>query len=96
LGAGWIAEEALAIGIYAALIAQSFSHGIRSAVNRSGDSDSTGSIASQILGASLGIHAIDPEWLNGLELRNVIDVIAHDLYSITNDDVGAPPKVVFQ
>ena len=96
LGAGWIAEEALAIGIYSALVAESFSHGIRTAVNHSGDSDSTGSITGQILGASLGVQAIDPEWLNGLELRDVIDVIAHDLYSITNDGVGAsPPKSFF-
>jgi ADP-ribosylglycohydrolase len=43
LGRGWVAEEALAIGVYAALTAQGdFVRGVRNAVNHSGDSDSTG------------------------------------------------------
>lgn len=48
LGAGWIAEEALAIGIWCALTATSFEQGVINAVNHSGDSDSTGLIASQL------------------------------------------------
>jgi hypothetical protein len=41
LGGGWVGEEALAIGIYAALSAESFVEAIQIATNHSGDSDST-------------------------------------------------------
>jgi ADP-ribosylglycohydrolase len=44
LGQGWVAEEALAISIYCALVARDFRHGVILAVNHDGDSDSTGSI----------------------------------------------------
>jgi ADP-ribosylglycohydrolase len=42
LGEGWIAEEALAISIYCALVARNFEQGVILAVNHDGDSDSTG------------------------------------------------------
>jgi ADP-ribosylglycohydrolase len=45
LGGGWIAEEALAIGVYCALKATNLENGIIMAVNHDGDSDSTGLIA---------------------------------------------------
>ena len=54
-----------------------------------GDSDSTGRIAGQILGTNLGIQAISSEWLDELELRDEIDVLAHDLYSSSNEEKGA-------
>lgn len=53
LGEGWIAEEALAIAVYCALSANDFRSGVTLAVNHSGDSDSTGSIAGQLLGAMM-------------------------------------------
>ena len=73
LGAGWIAEEALAIGLYCALVADDFEHGVRLAITHSGDSDSTGSITGQILGARYGAGVIPQRWLDRLELREVID-----------------------
>ena len=79
LGQGWIAEEALAIGLYCALKAKSFEDGVRMAVNHDGDSDSTGLIAGHFLGAMLGIEAIPSRWLEPLELRSVIDEMAQDL-----------------
>lgn len=80
LGQGWVADEALAIGVYCALIAESFEDGVVAAVNHDGDSDSTGSIAGNLLGAALGEGAISTEWLEPLELRDVISEIAEDLY----------------
>src|SRR5450830_1570058 len=49
LGGGWIAEEALAIALYCALSASDFRSGVALAVNHGGDSDSTGSMAGQLL-----------------------------------------------
>jgi len=80
LGAGWVAEEALAISVYCALTAADFRDGVLNAVNHSGDSDSTGSIAGNLLGTWLGLQAIDDELLEPLEGRPVIEEIADDLY----------------
>src|SRR5690606_29460886 len=45
LGDGWVAEEALGISIYCALVAgDDFARAVRLAVNHKGDSDSTGAI----------------------------------------------------
>jgi len=80
LGQGWVAEEALAIGLYSALMAEGFEHGVLLAVNHSGDSDTTGAIAGNLLGLALGEHAIPPRWLERLELRDVIEQVADDLH----------------
>lgn len=80
LGQGWIAEEALAISVYCALVAKNFKYGVLLAVNHDGDSDSTGSITGNLLGAMLGVKAIPTQWLAQLELREVIEEIATDLY----------------
>jgi len=72
LGQGWIAEEALAISIYCALVARNFKHGVILAVNHDGDSDSTGAIAGNLLGTMYGVKSIPAEWLEPLELRDVI------------------------
>ncbi len=79
LGKGFVAEEALAMGIYCALGARDFEDGIVLAVNHSGDSDSTGAITGNLLGAAAGIEAIPERWLARLELRSTIEAIAADL-----------------
>jgi ADP-ribosyl-[dinitrogen reductase] hydrolase len=79
LGGGWTGEEALAIALYCALTAASFEASIVAAVNHSGDSDSTGSICGNILGALWGIAVVPPRWLETLELRETIERIARDL-----------------
>ena len=80
IGEGWVAEETLAIAIYCALRHQdSFSEGIISAVNHGGDSDSTGAVTGNILGALLGYGGIDEKWKRDLELSDVILELADDL-----------------
>jgi len=88
LGGGWVAEEALAIGIYCALVARDFEHGITLAVNHGGDSDSTGSIAGNLLGAMLGMDAIPKRWTRHLELLDVIQRVADDLYEYPGWNIG--------
>lgn len=81
LGQGWVAEEALAIALYAALSHPlDFGEAVALAVNHSGDSDSTGAIAGNIVGASLGRDAIPHDWLEPLELRPEIALVASDLH----------------
>jgi ADP-ribosyl-[dinitrogen reductase] hydrolase len=80
LGAGWIAEEALAIATFAALRADGDAvRGITLAVNHSGDSDSTGAIAGNLVGAMLGQSALPAAWLQQLEAREAIMQVAKDL-----------------
>ena len=82
LGQGWVGEEALAIAVYCALRhPDSFEDAIIAAVNYSGDSDSTGAIAGNIMGAALGLEAIPEKYLERLELRDVILDLADDLFS---------------
>lgn len=80
LGEGWVAEETLAIALYCALrYEHDFSGGIIAAVNHDGDSDSTGSVVGQILGAINGCGAIAEQWKTDLEIPDVITEIADDL-----------------
>jgi ADP-ribosyl-[dinitrogen reductase] hydrolase len=70
------AERALGA---AALRRADFAAGVRVAVNHDGDSDSTGTICGNILGASLGVQAIPHDWLSALELRDAITQLADDM-----------------
>ncbi len=80
LGEGWVAEETMAIAIYCALKYQNdFSRAIIAAVNHGGDSDSTGAVTGNILGAMVGYEAIDEKWKKNLELHDVILEMADDL-----------------
>lgn len=80
LGQGWVAEETLAIAVYCALkYSNDFEKGVLTAVNHSGDSDSTGSVTGQILGAYLGFEAIPQKYIQPLELKEVIIKYAADL-----------------
>ena len=80
LGAGWVGDEALAIAVYACLRhPDDFSAAIVSAVNHSGDADSTGAIAGNIVGARLGLSAIGSQWTEDLELCSLIEDSANRL-----------------
>ena len=80
LGEGWVGEETLGIALYCALKYQDdFSAGIIAAVNHMGDSDSTGAVTGNILGALLGYEGIEEKWKKCLELKTVILEIADDL-----------------
>ena len=80
LGEGWVAEETLAIAIYCSVKYQDdFSKALCVAVNHDGDSDSTGAVTGNILGAYLGYEKIPAQWKENLECANIIDEIAVDL-----------------
>jgi ADP-ribosylglycohydrolase len=89
LGEGWTAEEALAIATRCALTADSFRSGVLHAVNRGGDSDSTGAICGNLVGAAFGADAIDDDLLAGLEGGDVITRVADDLHD--GFGLGQPP-----
>lgn len=81
LGGGWTAEEALAIALYAALafpLPGQFLDALSLAVTHSGDSDSTGAICGNILGALHGETALPPQLAFEVEGRGTILQLADD------------------
>jgi len=89
LGEGWTAEETWAIALYCAIKhTDSVQDAIIASVNHNGDSDSTGSVTGNIMGAIHGYDAIKRQRLfcptgreleDTLELSNIILTIADDL-----------------
>ena len=87
LGQGWTAHEALSISLFCALTYENdFEKAVTLAVNHSGDSDSTGAITGNILGAYLGIDAIPPKWLAKLELKDTIENTGEELFKVVYDE----------
>lgn len=81
LGEGWVAEETLAIAAYCAMrYEDDFDKAMIAAVNHKGDSDSTGAVAGNILGARLGLAGIPAKYTEKLELKDVILKVADELY----------------
>ena len=81
LGPGWCGDDALAVAVYCALKYQDdFDRALRASVNHGGDSDSTGAVTGNILGAALGLSRIPEKYTEHLELLDVIREIATDLY----------------
>ena len=71
----------MGISLYCALRYQDdFSAGIIASVNHRGDSDSTGAVTGNILGAAIGYEAIPRFFLDDLELHDVILHMVDDLY----------------
>jgi ADP-ribosylglycohydrolase/protein-tyrosine phosphatase len=89
LGEGWVAEEALAIAIWCVLVGHDFRDAVQLAVNHGGDSDSTGSIAGQVLGAQHGPAVIPSSWLAAVELREVTTRLADDLAAALGGEADA-------
>jgi ADP-ribosylglycohydrolase len=76
LGQGWVAEEALAMGVFAALHGRSMKEVLRLAANHDGDSDSTASIAGQIYGVMTGLEEIPYEWVRRLDVVDALCLVA--------------------
>jgi ADP-ribosyl-[dinitrogen reductase] hydrolase len=71
LGEGWVGEEALAIGLYSALVGRTFSEVLSIAANHDGDSDSTASIAGQLYGAANGLADLPNQWVRQLDILDI-------------------------
>lgn len=80
LGEGWVGDEALAIAVFSVMRhIDNFEDCIVCAVNHDGDSDSTGAIAGNIIGAILGYSAIPKHYIDNLEIETALVSIADDL-----------------
>ncbi|MCX5147198.1 ADP-ribosylglycohydrolase family protein [Streptomyces sp. NBC_00320] len=77
-GSGGGAEDALAVAVYCALVAEDVPHGLRLAVNHDGDSTAAGALCGALLGALHGETALPGAWLADLEGRATVLEIADD------------------
>lgn len=81
IGGGWVGDEALAIALYCALKHfDNFEEAMIAAVNHAGDSDSTGAVCGNILGAAIGYDAIPQHFKDNVEMHDLIIRMADDLY----------------
>ena len=81
LGGGWVGEEALAIAVACAMAPSDLASALSAAVLHSGDSDSTGAICGNLLGAQWGVDAIPSGWVEALDGGDVVDAVARDLWA---------------
>ncbi len=76
LGGGWVAEETLAIAIYCSVrYSDNFEKALVAAVNHSGDSDSTGAVTGNILGAYIGYEKIPAKFKENIDVEEAIESI---------------------
>ena len=80
LGKGWVADEALAIGLLCALRHENDIAGAMTfAANHGGDSNTTAAIAGTLVGARIGFNAIPDRFVDRIELVDVILELADDV-----------------
>jgi ADP-ribosylglycohydrolase len=73
-GAGWVAEEALAVAVYCLLLfPDSPVDAVARAAASSGDSDSIASLAGAFAGAAFGAAAWPAQWYDRIEYRDELD-----------------------
>ena len=81
IGEGWTGDETVAIAVYCVLRhLDDFESAIVASVNHNGDSDSTGAVTGNIIGAIVGYDAIPQHFKENLELHDVILHMADDLW----------------
>ena len=88
IGYGGRGDEALGIALYSVLkYPNDIKKALTAAVNHSGDSDSTGAIAGNIIGASIGVNAIPSHWIDKLEHADLLTIMSLGL-EISEKDNG--------
>ncbi|MFG3056461.1 ADP-ribosylglycohydrolase family protein [Kitasatospora sp. NPDC048239] len=96
VGLGWIAEECLAIAVYC-LLAASGPDPAREAlllsVNHSGDSDSTGAVCGNLVGAAYGASALPADWTEAVEGGETLLRVADDLLVLFGSREPAHPAL---
>lgn len=83
LGEGWVGEEALAVALYCALKKADPREALIAAVNHDGDSDSTGAVCGNILGAAYGLDSLPKEWVDHIELGELLSEMSGRLFALS-------------
>ncbi|MBE9374551.1 type VII secretion system-associated protein [Saccharopolyspora sp. HNM0983] len=78
LGGGWSGHEALAVAVCAALSTDGIAPAVMLAVNHSGNSDSTGALCGNLVGAQHGASSVPGLWLRDLKQHALLRELAAD------------------
>lgn len=89
LGGGWVAEEALAIALYACLRGGNVDECLRIAVTHGGDSDSTAAIAGNMLGVMNPDAVLSHPWASIIQGADIISRLACDYDRLLHDPDAA-------
>jgi ADP-ribosylglycohydrolase len=82
VGGGWMGHEALAIALLVALVEADPKEALLKSINHSGDSDSTGAISGNLLGAMHGLRRLPSGWLRQIEIRKEMIKLSEDFYQL--------------
>ena len=82
MGFGNVAQEALAIALHAVASTKKTEEAIIQAVNHSGDSDTTGSLAGQLAGAVRGVESVPDRWVSALRCRRIVEALGRKLSDV--------------
>lgn len=89
LGEGWVGDEAFAIALYCSLRhSDDFGAALIAAVNHDGDSDSTGAITGNIMGALVGYEKIEEKWKKNLQFEPELLKLADALMAGSMEHFG--------
>ena len=89
LGGGWTAEEALSIALYACISGKTFDDALQIAVLHSGDSDSTGAIAGNMMGLIDPLATLQHRWAPVIEGADIITRMALDYLRLQHEHNAA-------
>jgi ADP-ribosyl-[dinitrogen reductase] hydrolase len=78
---GWVAEEALAVAVFASLTGRDAMDAMRIAANHAGDSDSTAAICGNLVGARRGLESLDLRQLRALDVLPAIEWLLTMLFA---------------
>jgi ADP-ribosyl-[dinitrogen reductase] hydrolase len=78
---GWVAEEALAVAVFASLTGRDPMDAMRIAANHAGDSDSTAAICGNLVGARRGLESLDLRQLRALDVLPAIEWLLTMLFA---------------
>jgi ADP-ribosylglycohydrolase len=81
-GAGWVAEEALGIVLWISICADDPREALARAVSHGGDSDSTGAIAGNLIGAATGFSRLPADLLGRLAECDLVEAVAIDITTL--------------
>jgi len=86
LGQGWVGDEALAIAVACAVGGFDVEDALIIAINHDGDTDSTGAICGNLLGAKFGVSAIPQRFLDKAPQAPLVAQLANDCAEFLDGD----------
>jgi ADP-ribosylglycohydrolase len=86
LGQGWVGDEALAIAVACAIGADDLEAALLLAINHDGDTDSTGSICGNLLGAGLDWEAVPKRFVAAAPQAPLVREVVEDCHRFIHGD----------